>query len=380
MSKIHLETLTPVHIGSGTLLQYNTDFVTVRAEGKENRLIRIIDDRKIINLIGHEHLNNWVLSIERKENTKELVKRYAPEAKVADYSKRRIINYADEIKSTDTLKECIHNGLGYAYIPGSSIKGAIRTAIVATLYNNVDQVDQKIRTGRLDRNNNPFLKAEKIEKEMFGENVNEDLFRFLIVGDATFDEDVEISTRMVNINIREKKDFEDTSKPQLIEAIGNQEKSEFQMKIKSEDYDWAKKNTNPKFKLKNLEKEMSSLPFLFQTINAHTINLLESEKEFWNEYIEHDDVVEDYLSKIEELLEVANKCFAGESCVIRIGYGSGWRFITGGWTENLTTFESEVVNASRPNNQRYEHLPFPKSRRVDEDLDILGFVKLTIKE
>jgi CRISPR type III-A-associated RAMP protein Csm5 len=32
-----------------------------------------------------------------------------------------------------TLKECIHSGLGVPYIPGSSIKGAIRTAIVATL-------------------------------------------------------------------------------------------------------------------------------------------------------------------------------------------------------------------------------------------------------
>lgn len=379
MSKIQIETLTPVHIGSGTLLQYNTDFVTVRADGKENKRIRIIDDRKIMNLIGHEHLNDWVLSIERKENTKDLVKRFAPESKVADYSKRRINNYADEIKSTDTLKECIHNGLGYAYIPGSSIKGAIRTAILSVLYNKVENAEQKIRTGKLNRNNNPFLKADKIEKELFGENVNEDLFRFLIVGDATFCEDVEICTRMVNINIREKQDFEDTSKPQLIEAIGNQENAEFQMKIKSDEYNWVKNNKSPKFNLKNLEIEMSSLPSLFQTINAHTIYLLESEKDFWNDYNQQ-EVVEDYISKIEELIEVANQCIAGKSCVIRIGHGSGWRFITGGWSEKLTTFENEVVNASRPNNQRYEHLPFPKTRRVDEDLDILGFVKLTIKD
>jgi len=50
MSEIKIEILSPVHIGSGNLLQNNTDFVTT-GDG-ENNYIRIVDDRKILELIG----------------------------------------------------------------------------------------------------------------------------------------------------------------------------------------------------------------------------------------------------------------------------------------------------------------------------------------
>ena len=58
-------------------------------------------------------------------------------------------------------------------------------------------------------------------------------------------------------------------------------------------------------------------------------------------------------------------------------HGSGWRFITGAWCEGLDNFD-EVIAVSRPNNGRYQEYDFPKSRRIDEDSDILGFVKLSL--
>ena len=377
MSKIQLKTLTPVHVGSGVTLQYNTDFVTVNA-GEVN-LLRIIDDRKILDLVGAERLNDWLLSIEKKENTKDFVKRYAPAAKVADYSKRRLLCYAGEIKEHDTLKECIHSGLGKAYIPGSSIKGAVRSALVASLADKLTNTEMKIRTGRTDFNGIMKLNATKVEKELFGESVNEDLFRFLQIGDVCFENDVEIATRMVNINIREKRDFWDTSKPQLVEAIDQDEYSDFQMKVLSDSYTFAQSNSSDKFNLRKMPEEMKNLQQLFSTINAHTLKLLEEELALWTEYIENDSVAE-YTEKINHLIETAKACREGVSCVLRIGHGSGWRFITGAWTEKLANFESEIMPASRPNNQRYEGYVFPKSRRLDEDGKIFGFVKLTIKD
>ena len=41
-------------------------------EGKDS-FIHIIDERKILELIGEEHLDNWIFSIE-KESTLDLVK------------------------------------------------------------------------------------------------------------------------------------------------------------------------------------------------------------------------------------------------------------------------------------------------------------------
>lgn len=368
MSKVKLKTLTPVHVGSGVMLQHNTDFVTVKAG--DGIVLRIIEDKKILELIGKQHVNDWVLSIERKDNTKDFVKLHAPNAKVADYSRRKLTCEVTNIKKDDTLKECIHNGMGYAYIPGSSIKGAIRTAIVATLAKSLVGLEGKISSGFKPN-------ATKVEKELFGNQVNEDLFRFLQVGDAYFENDVEMATRMVNLNIREKRDIWDASKPQLVEAIDENNTSIFQLKVLDEYHEWVKSKSNDKFSLKDLPTEMDSISNLFSTINQHTKGLLEEEIEFWSDYNE-DVEVNDYIELMKEVLEATNTCKAGESCVLRIGHGSGWRFITGAWSEKLSNFTSDVVAASRPRNNNYENYPFPKTRRLDEFGDIFGFVKLEI--
>ena len=371
MSEIKIEVLSPVHIGSGNLLQNNTDFVTT--DNGVDYFIRLVDDRKILDLIGVEHLNDWLLSIERKDNTKELVKRFAPNSKVADYSKRRLVDYSQGINSNDTLKEHIHNGMGFPYIPGSSIKGAIRTAILASLAAAVSNKEEKIKTGKLDKNGNPFLSAEKIEKVLFGNDPNSDIFRFIHVGDAYFEKDSEIALRVVNINIKKGDDLQDNSKPQLIEAINNGVASTFQMKIANDYYNWVK----TKFPtVGNLVAEINSLPNLFMMINTHTEKLVNSELEFWREI--NKTGAEEYIGNMEKILEEIESCEKGKECVLRIGHASGWRFITGAWTEKLENFNDVVIPASRPKNFNYTEYDFPKSRRIDEESDVLGFVKLKL--
>ncbi len=371
MSEIKIEILSPVHIGSGNLLQNNTDFVTT-GDG-ENNYIRIVDDRKILELIGVEHLNDWLLCIERKDNTKALVKMFAPNSKVADYSKRRLLDCSHGVNANDTLKECIHSGLGQPYIPGSSIKGAIRTAVLAALAEKISHKEDKIKTGRTDKNGNPFLSASKIEQEMFGKDPNSDIFRFIQVGDAYFEKDTEIALRVVNINIRPQKDLQDNSKPQLIEALGIGIESSLQMKIANDYYTWVKANFPT---LGNLPLEINSLQHLFLLINNHTRQLVEAELEYWKNI--NKTGAEDYVENMEKILLEIESCVKGSECVLRIGHASGWRFITGAWAEKLANFEDVVIPASRPKNFNYTQFDFPKSRRIDEDSDVLGFVKLKI--
>jgi CRISPR type III-A-associated RAMP protein Csm5 len=371
MSEIKIKLLTPVHIGSGVFLQNNTDFVTTKVS--ENHYIRIIDDRKILELIGYEHLNDWLLSIERKENTKELVKRFAPNSKVADYSKRRLIDYSQGVNHNDTLKEHIHNGMGLPYIPGSSIKGAIRTAVLATLASVVTNKEEKIKTGKMDRNGNPLLSVEKVEKELFGEDSYSDIFRFIHVGDAYFEKDSEIALRVININIRKSENLQDDSKPQLIEAINNGVSGSFQIKIADEYYKWVNERFNT---LGNLPDEMKSISNLFKMINSHSEKIVQSEIEFWNEIDKTG--AEDYVENLQSVFDHIKSCDEGKQCVLRIGHASGWRFITGAWSENLSNFKNLVVPASRRNNKNYSEYVFPKSRRIDEESDVLGFVKLSI--
>ena len=103
---------------------------------------------------------------------------------------------------------------------------------------------------------------------------------------------------------------------------------------------------------------------------------------YWKERSDRDDSdkVESYLEKVESIKKKVLKCCRGKECVLRIGHGSGWNFITGGWARDLDNFESLVVPVSRPNNQNYREYDFPKTRRVDDDCELLGFVKLSLQE
>lgn len=379
MSKVRIETISPVHIGSGNLLQNNTDFV-VDGSGDDS-YIHIVDERKILELIGTEHIDNWLISIEKKESTKDLIKRFSPTSSVDNYSLQRIANYAGNIRQDETLKEVIHNGLRFPYIPGSSIKGAIRTVVLASLADKITDGENKIlirnKNGevQVDNRGNKRISAEKIEKELFGNDPNNDIFRFLRVGDAYFEKESLIATRMINLNIAGNDSLWDTSKPQLIEAINIHEKSTFELQIAKQYYDWAKSEVNT---LGTLPNELSAIDSLFMLINGHTQQLLEGEIEYWKEVNEEKSNAEDYIEVLEDILTTTKSCIIGKSCVLRIGHGSGWRFITGAWAEKLENFVSVVTNAARPNNQRYQSYDFPKSRRIDDNSDVLGFVKLTI--
>lgn len=382
MSKVKIETLTPVHVGSGNLLQNNTDFI-VEKEGKDS-FIHIIDERKILELIGEEHLDNWIFSIEKKESTLNLVKRYAPTSKADDFSRQKITCFAHNIKSEDTLKEIMHNGMGLPYIPGSSIKGAIRTAVMSSLSDKLDEkalvrdIIQRDRNGlpRFDRHGNKLVYANLIEQQLFGKDSNSDIFRFIRVGDAYFENDCVIAVRMQNLNIRNgNDDLWDTKMPQLVEAIGLGEESNLNINIANEYYKWAK----PQFSaLGELPEELQSIPTLFMLINEHTKQLLEDEISFWNNIDQSG--AEIYIEIMQEMLDEIGSSSNGKSCILRVGHASGWRFITGAWTERLDNFNTDVVNATRPRNFRYQDYDFPKTRRVDEDSDVLGFLKLTIEE
>ena len=370
MSRIKIETLTSVHVGSGEVLQYGADFI--QGNYQENDVLALIDLHKMASLIGRQNIPFWVAAIENGDSTIKIIKRFAPNSSMEDYSKRMILLWADEIKSSDTLKEQIHDGRGIPYIPGSSIKGAIRTAILASLANDLYGLENKLKN-KIGR-----VTAEQVESELFGSNPNKDVFRFLQVGDAYFGKNYEVALRMVNINERGRRSFWDTKNSQLIEAIGPEDSSEFQLRLNMTGYHLS----NKEGKVQDIPKNMLSLPLLFETINAHTIHLLSTEVEYWEERESYDEEgkVTDYLDRINDLLSMANQCVKGRECVLRLGHGSGWRFITGAWTENCDNFASLVTPASRPKNDVYKQFDFPKTRRVDDQCELLGFVKLTLLE
>lgn len=367
MSTIKIKLLTHLHIGSGVFLQNKTEWDTTK-DSEGYPIVTVFDDNKIANLIGIDNIPRWASNIERGQSTLDFIKSINPRVDVEKISKRILDPWAPTNKSA-TLKEFIHDGMGRPYIPGSSIKGAIRTAVLAQTSGDKNFI--------IGPGNKPTAKS--VEKRLFGADANNDVFRTLIVGDAIFGDMYEQVVDMVNINEREKKSYWDISKSQLVEVLPPDDCSSFSLKIN------PISDTCHKLSMPHVD-ELSSTETLFSTINAHTLSLLKSEKEWWSQRLEDDDTdrCERYIEEIDRLIAQCEKCVKGEDCILRVGYGSGWRFITGAWTEDRNDFYDVIVPASRPNNKNYQNYDFPKSRRIgtdskeqDSEIYLLGFVKLT---
>lgn len=393
MSKVKLTTITPVHIGNGNVLHNNIDFVQGTIDG--NPYLGIVDHQKLFKVIGPDRVDSWVAAIERGENMRDFVEKYAKEdISLEGYTSRQL--YCPQslhMEQNEEMREFIHNGLGKAYIPGSSLKGAIRTAVLSRL---VEQQDAA-HVHFIDQPDGKVKVQNNVEKIHFGKDPNSDCFRFLQVGDAYFDEFCEDVLNMTNINVRERKSFADSSEHQLFEVITPETSSHtFNLKIVSNEVlDKMIESYNAKIialdrgnpnRPKNPIKQfcVADLGSLFQMINEHTKELLDSEIDIWNGYIEEEGV-RGYIAALKSVLLEVTKCKKDE-CILRVGHASGWRFITGAWTELHLDDEkwNKLVDEARPNNFRYQGMMFPKSRRVNNEKNheeaILGFVKLQIVE
>lgn len=373
MSKVRIETLTPVHIGSGNMLYKGMDYVV-----KGDKLY-IIDHRKVLDIIGAERVDAWVSSIEGNEDIAGFIARQGMNvASPAEYAKRTMECYSNG----STVKECIHDGRGLPYIPGSSLKGAIRTAILATeLKGKEDGMENLIGFKK-------ETACSRIEERVFSKPApegkkgvtasNTSYMRFLQIGDAYFNEECETVLNAINLNIRERDSLIDKSKPQSIETINSGEEAELEIRLKKD----VIKNDREGL-VHKLPECMSSLEKLFITINNHTKKLLEEELEYWSGVSEELSGADSYIEFIEGLIAETEDVKDGKECILRVGHASGWRFTTGAWAEVLRNFNEKVVPMSRPkNNEKYSGYDFPKSRRVyeieDEGVDVLGFVKLTL--
>jgi CRISPR type III-A-associated RAMP protein Csm5 len=366
MDSFQIKTLTPVHVGNGRFLQSKIEY----AFGATS--IGVVDDAKILDLIGEDRVKLWVQSIEQGTSISSFLKPFVPGLKLDMISSRKIEIKCDKdhAKNQATLKEQISNGMGLPYIPGSSIKGAIRSAIF----------NQEIRNLNRELSENDLydfgkLKASVLEKKLFGRDPNHDVFRFLQIGDAYFDPNSTVAINMVNLNIVKQGAMFDSSKNQLIEAIGEKKQTSFSMKLNHS----GMESTLKAGSIHQLPGAFRSIDQLFKTININTASLISEDIEFWKDF-EPEDSVQEYIQHLGVILAEVSSCSDNE-CVLRLGHGSGYHFISGNLLNQQNIVSDQhyeaIVNTARPGNARkYSEYPFPKTRRMDENTDLLGFVKL----
>lgn len=363
-----LETITALHIGSGDMLQKDSDFV-FGIDTEERSVVYVINPRKVLALIGEENVDAWTVAIENGRSTEDIVKLYAPKATITDYSLHTIDMKMS--RPAQQIKEFIRDGFDRPYIPGSSIKGAIRTAVLSSIAQAMNETDflKNVK-------NKGYITPNTLEAKVFGKNPNNDVFRYVRVSDAFATGYRTAVCNMVNINERKEKSFWDISKQMATEVLLPGAEVNFSLVLKQPE-------RRPK-DMPAAPKALCSIDALLDVINNHTRTLLADEIDIWeskNVDSQSEEKVNSYIEQLKDLLNAANECQGKHSAVMRIGHGSGWRFITGAWTERLSDNDFDaIVNKARPGNmKRYADYDFPKSRRLEEDeCEPLGFVKITL--
>ena len=66
-----LETLTSLHIGSGNMLQKDSDFVFGK-DAEDFSVVGVIDPRKVLALVGEENIDAWTVAIENGRSTNDM--------------------------------------------------------------------------------------------------------------------------------------------------------------------------------------------------------------------------------------------------------------------------------------------------------------------
>ncbi|MBI5292448.1 MAG: type III-A CRISPR-associated RAMP protein Csm5 [Chloroflexi bacterium] len=166
--EVTLKTLTPVHIGDGDELRQDFDFAvrggrTYRLNEEavlESKEALLISDRG-----GQYPLPATLLKTDADFNT-------------TSFFRYTLSGIPRSRKSDARVKSLIKDVYDCPYIPGSSLKGALRTALAWTGWN---EVKPKLDRGAIGRSRS--WAGQGLERKLFGPDPNRDLLRALRVSD-----------------------------------------------------------------------------------------------------------------------------------------------------------------------------------------------------
>jgi CRISPR type III-A-associated RAMP protein Csm5 len=388
IKQIKLEALTSVHIGSGQKFPMN---IEVLFDGEN---LGIISLDKVVKKIGINNISKLTAAIENNEDTLEFLKRFGI-TDITNVSVRTMGVWGSNISQKRDLKEQLMSARGFPLLPGSSIKGAIRTAILSDMINNNDSIALNVisqQRRKTPSNRWKLRDFQNIERTIANKyfngtdrpNANKDIMRFIQITDAEFEyKTIATNVKILNLQ-RNGWDFKNRG-DQLTEAIGPGSETNFRIKT---DETLLNKNIEKNTISRNIDTSfLLSIENIFYIINNHTEALLKREIENWEEEIEQTGIsnsateaLNNYLDNLKEIKEQLLELNTKKECILRIGGNTGWDFITGAWIKNNNKLltDNEWENLYKQLNKGRNVDMYPKTRKLAEDGDRFGFVKMEI--
>ena len=290
------------------------------------------------------------------------------------------------VESPGDIRAMIREGFsGKPYIPGSSIKGAIRSALYGEWKE--DTVN---------------------EREVFGQMKDgSDFMRFIQVGDVTFDETILVNTKIYNLSgapfsedwtggwkhrggqrSLTSQSFSPNGFNTLYECLLPGALSEGNIKIDEAAF-LRLRQSQPKLDKKKQLFDRSDgyapIENLFYLINNHTYVFLERERVYFNKYSQGENS-QRIVGNINTLMNKVNECIEdGDSCIMKMSAGAGFHSITGDWQYPDHTQTGYHKSDIRNGTERNPHVgkKYIKSRKIacyNGSFALMGFVKLTVKK
>lgn len=307
--KMLLTALSPVHIWDGVKLSPYTDYVEERGK------IYYIDTQKISSLVSKDEtmMDEYVTLIKNSGTTtkkrfslKDFFKRYDIDFEKYIYMKMELQGNAKTNQIASIIKTS-----GRPYIPGSSIKGALRTVLLQNCMKargiRLSHVasESKLEDKKLIFTGGSIFRTEK-------QDLKSDVLKFLYVSDTTTTDINRIKVyREVMVHLPSVKQKKDKGKlPVLTEGIKEGTKLEFDVKwnenclegkiplFREEDGSWEK----------SLFKRVNE--FSRQNIEYYIKNLKDIDSSYFSSIISKYNL---YLTYIDSFLKNSN------GFVIRLG-------------------------------------------------------------
>lgn len=367
-----VEAITPLHVGNGETLLRDHDFVI---HGDE--LIVLDIDRVYGRLFDQYPEERWA-GLAELDLQQVMTAADARDPRLLRYPRMRLAPGV-EGEGFKEVRACIRTAGGEAYLPGSSLKGAIRTAFATNTTRGEDgmrwiseKVEAVARAG-----GDPKRASQPIDRAIFGPNPQEDAMRALRPSDLYVRTDVDpVDTRRVDRHV------------QLVETRVTKRNGQSKANIMVEAFHAGTildgtltVEANPWSHLEQQWKDMWIDYFAdghalalgaTSFLNGHAAALIDREKR----YHAGTAIASEYVG-----LERKMESLGEGSALAWVGWGTGWEAKTYG--ESLTA-SPEFPQLHRTFDLARGHDPskFPETRRLvfahDRPVRPMGWVVVTI--
>lgn len=359
--EVGVEIASPLHVGGASEKHWvkNIDFIY------QDNCLFPIDNKKLIQEITNKGIDinvfsDWIAS--DLEKLPEHLKKNGIE--VSTISNMDMIQCLDgEPEQSTAIKTFFRNGLGKIVLPGSSIKGALRSILWHHIYS---KYKPKItNNGMIDKD--------------FGD-IENNLMRFLRIGDVSFENK---SVQLYKTKIMSRRDED------IISWKHKKEGSEINLDehtfvtfyecLQPNAFSTLRINFSKGIKDLNSSESIKNVQYLFPNEDDLLIALFKKINEYAKEHIKREiqflrhkatpesNIIVKHLQNLINKIPENNR-----SALLRMASGVGFHNITGDWKEKDHTKTLQYQEKFRKKTRRT--LLIPNSSSLD--LDFMGFVWL----